>query len=605
MSGANIIEGDIDGDTVTFGFRSDGGIGYYGYYAVVTDAKYISVKQPDGSAKWYEWGDSADIPSSYSNKAYMFNVTLKNSDSSKLSGTKIFGDAVFTDGKAQVGCKSRRNKNHYSGLPRRTNYTITEKKYDDFYTESKNASGTLHEGDTAEAKFTNHYQKPKEKERNGFTLEKNVTGFCQKSQSCVFDVSLKNLEPDTEYTLLDGTKFKSDADGYGYVQVKMNVEPGVKKRIKFDGLPVGARYMITEKGGDWTSEYEIKNGKSEGEVAQTAGNADKNANLSTEWETVDKDEDITVRFTNTINKYQSLILKKVLDKDGGKSPGKFKFRIDFSNLKETVRSDAGMIVPDPEGKASAEVYIGADEQVAFKNIPVTTQYRITEEKNAGAASYEIKADDKLKESNSNGDEIMKDLSTEQEVVDEGENAVVTFKNRMIKSADISLTKKVTGLYYDSDRYFRFTVTLKNATHDQSYAIDLKKASRSFGSGQNPLYINTDKDGNGTVDIYLKHGENAVLKSLPLKAAYSITEEKTEGYETTVKLNGNEVDGISNRTILQPDDVVFVNRNGGILPTGLRSRTTIAMICATIVFLISFFTVCSGITKKRKETSGKN
>ena len=601
MSDAKTAEGYINGDTVTFGFSDRWGEGCYGYYAVISDASYVQKKQPDGTQKWYQLSDinTADIPEQYKNKSYMFNITLKG-DSSELSGTKILGNTIFTDGKAKVAVKAGETKT-ITGIPYMTNYTVEEEKDDNFYAESEYEKGYLNYANPSlTAIFTNHYQKPKEKERNGFTLEKNVTGFCQKSQPCVFDVSLKNLEPDTEYTLSDGTKFKSDADGYGYVQVKMDVEPGVKKHIKFDGLPVGARYMITEKGGDWTSECEIENGKAEGETAQKVGNADKNTDLSTEWETVDKDEDITVRFTNTINKYQSLILKKVLDKDGGKSPGKFKFRIDFSNLKETVRSDAGMIVPDPKGEASAEVYIGADEQVAFRNIPVTTQYRITEEKNAGAASYEIKTDNGLKESNSNGDEIMKDLSTKQETVDEGENAVVTFKNRMIKSADISLTKKVTGLYYDSDRYFRFTVTLKNATHDQSYAIDLKKASRSFGSGQNPLYINTDKDGNGTADIWLKHGETAVLKNLPLKATYSITEEKTEGYETTVKLNNNEVDGISNRTISQPDDVVFINRNGGVLPTGLRSKTTIAMICTAIVFLISFFAVCSGITKKRKE-----
>ena len=129
---ATPIEGDIDGDTVTFGFRSNSSNNYYGYYAVVTDASYIQKTQPDGTQKWYQLRDTdvADIPSSYSDKAYMFDVTLKNSDSSKLSGTKIFGDAVFTDGKAEVGVKAGETKT-FSGLPGGTTYTITEKKYDD------------------------------------------------------------------------------------------------------------------------------------------------------------------------------------------------------------------------------------------------------------------------------------------------------------------------------------------------------------------------------------------------------------------------------------------------------------------------------------------
>ena len=40
MAEANVLEGDIDGDTVTFGFRSDGSSQYYGYYAVVTGERY-------------------------------------------------------------------------------------------------------------------------------------------------------------------------------------------------------------------------------------------------------------------------------------------------------------------------------------------------------------------------------------------------------------------------------------------------------------------------------------------------------------------------------------------------------------------------------------
>ena len=307
------IEGDIDGDTVTFGFRSDGSETYYGYYAVVTgsdaDGNAIKAKVPSDT-------DVADIPSSYSDKTYMFDIVLKNSDSSKLFGTKIFGDAVFTNGKAQVGVKAGETKT-FSGLPGGTTYTITEKKYDDFYTESKNASGTLYEGDNAEAKFTNHYQKPKTpdtpKEYSSFTLKKNVTGFFQNAQNYTFDVSFRKLDPNTEYTLSDGAKFTSDADGYGYVQTRL----GDGESVTFTGLPVGAQYKVTEEGGDWSSTYRITNSTDEGDIAQSAGSAEKNESLSTEWETADSDEGITVTYTNTVKKCQDLVLKKANNRRKG------------------------------------------------------------------------------------------------------------------------------------------------------------------------------------------------------------------------------------------------------------------------------------------------
>ena len=580
---ALVAEGNIDGDSVTFGFTSDPYVEYYGYYAIVTgyDADGNNVK----AKKIADDSPTEAIPSFYADKTYMFDVTLQNSDSSKLSGTKIFGDAVFTDGKARVGLKAGEKKK-FTGLPGSTTYTITEDKYDNFYTESKNASGMLNAGNSEKAEFTNHYQKPAQpdtpKEYNGFTLKKNVTGFYQNTQSYTFDVSFRKLDPNTKYTLSDGTKFTSDADGYGYAQVKLED----KESVKFTSLPINAEYRVTEEGGDWTSAYEITNSASDGDIAQSAGSAEKKTNLSTEWEIVDKGEDITVDYTNTVKKYQNLILKKAVT--GGDAPGKFRFRVNFTNLHETLTSDAGTIVPD-NGEASAEVYIGAGDQIEFKNVPVTTKYQITELANAGTASYTITTDapdgisgGSFEKRTGENTEAMKDLSTAEETVDEGENATVTFLNTMPKSASVTLTKRVTGLLYDPVRYFRFTVSVANATRNQSYLIDLTKGSDMHDNRKNPQYLKTDENGHASADIWLKHNDTIVLKNLPLNAKYSIAEEKTEGYETTIKANGNEVGGISDRKV-QADDIVFINNGGGILPTGIADhRNAIVLACAAII-----------------------
>ena len=427
---ATPIEGDIDGDTVTFGFKSDGSGTYYGYYAVVTDAsfEYVQKTQPNGTQKWYQLSDTdtADIPSSYSDKAYMFDVTLSNSDSSKLSGTKIFGNIAFTDGKAEVGVKAGETKT-FSGLPGGTTYTITEKKYDDFYTESKNATGTLKAGDSVRAKFINHYQKPKldtaDKGYGSFTLGKKVTGFYQNAHDYKFDVSFRKLEPEMEYSLSDGTKFTSDADGYGYVQAKL----GDGKSVSFTDLPVGAQYRITEEGGDWSSAYKITNASSDGDIEQTADSAEKNEPLSTAWETVNDGEKITVDFTNTVKKYQSITLKKKVV--GALREEKFKFKVDFTNLYETVKSDvAGEVAPEDDGTASIDIYLGAGDEVKFDNVPVTANYTVTEMANSGIASYAITDGDKVK-SSANNLMVMQDLSTNINSVNEDEDVIVTFTNK--------------------------------------------------------------------------------------------------------------------------------------------------------------------------------
>ena len=603
---ATPIEGDIDGDTVTFGFRSDSSNNYYGYYAVVTDASYIQKTQPDGTQKWYQLRDTdvADIPSSYSDKAYMFDVTLKNSDSSKLSGTKIFGDAVFTDGKAEVGVKAGETKT-FSGLPGGTTYTITEKKYDDFYTESKNASGTLNAGDNVEAKFTNHYQKPKTpdtpKEYSSFTLKKNVTGFFQSAHNYTFNVSFRKLDPSTEYSLSNGTKFTSDADGYGYVQTKLSD----KGSVTFTSLPAGAQYRVTEEGGDWSSAYRITNSTEKGDIAQSAGSAEKNESLSTEWETADSGEGITVTYTNTVKKYQNLVLKKAVT--GGKATEKFRFTVEFKKLYETVSSDAGTIVPDDDGNANVDIYLNAGDEIVFKNIPVNAEYKITEKANAGKASYTIRtnapdgvAGGSFVKSADGNTEAMKDLSTAEETVDEGENATVTFLNDMPETTSVTLKKQVTGAFADRSKFFKFTVSLTGAEKKQSYSFDYTNGSSSHDGTKNATSITTDENGRGTADIWLKHNDTVVIKNIPLSAKYSIAEDPGE-YVPSITINGEKADSVSERSAA-PDVIVFTNTNTAVLPTGVtQHKKSIALVCTAIIALL---TVAWYILKKRHKGENK-
>ena len=405
-------------------------------------------------------------------------------------------------------------------------------------------------------------------------------------------MSFRKLEPEMEYSMSDGKTFTADEDGNGYVKTSL----GNSNSVSFKDLPIGAQYRITEEGGDWSPAYRITNASSEGGIEQTADSAEKNEPLSTAWETVDEGENITVDFTNTVKKYQNITLKKTVR--GGDAPDRFRFRIDFTNLHDTVRSDAGTIVPEDDGTASAEVYLGDGEEMKFSNVPVTAKYQITELANAGAASYAITADKPAKASDSNSAPVT-DLSTAIETVDEGEDAVVEFTNTLPKSASVSLMKKVGGMFADPNRYFRFTVSLTGASANQDYQIDLTKGSTEHDGKKNPLILKTDASGRATADVWLKHGDTITMKNLPLDAKYSIAEEKAQGYETTVKANEADVAGISERDV-QADSIVFVNSSGGILPTGMHRGHALAFIAVIDVIAIGAAVAFMLRRRKKKE-----
>lgn len=102
--------------------------------------------------------------------------------------------------------------------------------------------------------------------------------------------------------------------------------------------------------------------------------------------------------------------------------------------------------------------------------------------------------------------------------------------------------------------------------------------------KNPQFLKADASGKATADVWLKHGDTITLKNLPFDAKYSIAEENTKGYETTVKANGADVTGISECGV-QADSIVFVNSSGDILPTGMHRGHALAIIAAIDVITI--------------------
>ncbi|WP_051646926.1 BspA family leucine-rich repeat surface protein [Sharpea azabuensis] len=249
---SNTKEYDIDGDSVTFGFRSDYiGIGDgYGYYAIVTglDENGKVIPSTKKEYKITEDSPTIEVPNKYKDMSYLFTVTLSGKN---IKGTQIFGDVVFNDGVGRVNLKNGETA-HLTDIPEGTSYSVKENEYEELITTHTNASGMLNDDNYhADVLFENHYQeKNLDIETNGFTMKKQVEGFSVNEHTYDFDVAFKKLEKNTEYKLGNNV-FTSDSDGNGYVHVMMKKD----EELKIDNLPVGAQYKITETAGEYKPSY--------------------------------------------------------------------------------------------------------------------------------------------------------------------------------------------------------------------------------------------------------------------------------------------------------------------------------------------------------------
>lgn len=440
--------------------------------------------------------------------------------------------------------------------------------------------------------FTNTLKTAAPDTNGSVTLTKKLTGNYQSTGNYTFNVSFRNLAPDTSYCSGE-TAFASDSDGNGYIKLKL----GKDGSASFNGLPSSAEYRITENAGDYEPSFRITGTD---DINLASGSAGKNTDLSTKWESCGGRDSVV--FTNTIRRYQNITLRKAVT--GGKASGKFHFAVIFSNLSEPFSSDAGTITPDENGSTSTDIHLSAGDSVKFSGVPVGTKYQITEKANAGTASYTITTDAPdgasggtfVRKTNGNT-ESMKALSTAEETVDEGENATVTFLNIMPKSADVTLKKKVAGNFGDRSRFFRFTVSLTGADRNHSYTFDLAKGSTEYDGKKNTASITTDENGNGSADIWLKHNDTVVIKNLPLSAKYSVAEDRGE-YMQSITADGKSVTSVSEHSVA-PETIVFTNTNTAILPTGIAAhRNTIALACAAIILAVCF---AFALLKRKRKT----
>lgn len=432
---------------------------------------------------------------------FKFTVTLSASPSTlrnKISGSKVFGDVPFVNGVATVSL-GKDESAEMTDIPAGVTYAITEKTVDGYEVASKTHDfGTIVKdtdastwSDSEVSEWTNNstYTPPAKRDLTEFAVKKVVTGSTKPAdvRKYSYVVHLENLDPSALYScqIGDNTAIEFQADDNGTADVSIMLQDGETAKFK---VPVDSTYQIAESGkaydadgketdDKFTPSYEIADANNLNKIASSSGSAEKGKDLATQIENVDAGEDATVTFTNKYSSTQNLTLRKFVSKELGgqvvttdKSSDEyqmlsdeFKKTIDYaakkeyevtltiSNLPQGFSSDSsiGKVTADENGEYSRTFKLKADgTPVVFNNLPSDVKYQVAESKKSGMTpSYEITTTDtkgnKISgshvQSSASGNEG-KELSTNEETLEDGQSDIVTFTNY-----DVGPVKVPTGI----------------------------------------------------------------------------------------------------------------------------------------------------------------
>ena len=477
---------------------------------------------------------NADGTAATDDRTFTFAVTLTKKDGSALSGVSLYGDVVFSDGKAVLSVANGKSVT-MSGIPAGYQYSVEENEAAGYTGTIDHSRGNITGNGTVTVLCTNTRQK--QQDPVSLTLAKKVIGHYQTLPQFTFDVMLSGLDANTTYQMSDGTSFQSDAVGEADVPVKLTKD----QSIQIKGIPVGAQYAVTEQGGDYISSYIIRDSAEKGKIRCSDGsNETKNTALATAVETADEGEQVTVAFTNRVEKTQDIsVSKKVVNQNGNDMEDQYSYtmRAEFSGMTtgDTISSSVGKITADESGNASMNFQIRKDEKVIFQGVPVGTKYKFTEEANDKTASYTVVDSagntGKIVSSSGTNTQPNKGLATAEETVDEGEKISVVFQNKGTQTASLivkkldSVTHKPLGnaeyaLYRSDDTFVTKisiepsgeSVKIDGLSEGSYYLVETKAPAGHTISGDKTSFKITKEMLTKTIYVTVEDGQ---LVSLPV------------------------------------------------------------------------------------------
>ena len=521
-SSGTTVEFDVPGDTVTFGFKTDGsGCGNgYGYYAVVTNDV---IKHEEDEASQF----------------FKFNIKLSSDDATlagMLSGERVYGNITFKDGEGFVYLASGESIT-LDGIPAGMNYTIAEEKNEDYDiswtgttgTGTDNVySGTIAANTTQTVECINTYNRTSDDGGGGSTGEvdtgnlKLVKHFVNipGEKSATLHIAFWNLEESTKYKYSDGVyekTFVSDTSGIGDIELAVTGD----SEFTFNSLPAGCQYQISENAGQFISSYELSGAAKI--TQQRNENLDINKVLTTAKETISKDDNTTVTFTNTgkdAPKDTNSIINIHVEKKWVDSDNATKTRPDSITVQLMQDGDIIATATLDEDTLWKTDFTDLDK---FQEDGTTEcEYTINEVSTPGYKS-----------------EIISSIS------DDGKTKNFIVTNTLINIGNLKVSKTVNGDGADLTQEFPFTVTL---TKDGKPLTETYNLDAENGTKTGTIAL----DENGSATFNLKHGESIFIKDIPDGTKYTVKETIPELY---TEANNGEYTGKIVKEATQSIDVV--------------------------------------------------
>ena len=436
-------------------------------------------------------------------------VTLEGAYPADINGTDTTV-AVDASGKATFKLKDGETIT-INGIPDGTTYEVLEQDYsaNGYETTSTLDSGEIIDGETAQAKFTNH------RDVGSLKITKEVAGNGEDAPNALteFEVTVE-LTPPQGVTLV-GTWEQGEESGNVAASNTFTLTDG--ESVELTGLPTGTSYTITE--ADYAANGYITDiDTASGEITDGA---------------------LRATVLNTMNVGDLSVLKTV-NGSGAETDREFSFTLTLINeagvtVDNTYETSEGTLTVTG-GKATFSLKGG--ESLSIYGIPEGTDYTVTE---ADPAEYGY---------------LITATSGEEGAIGTGMSSATFTNTRDI--GELSIEKKVTGALGETDKAFAFTLELTPSGN--GIGVDGTYDATLYTAGQETS--TTVTVANGIANFNLTHDQRLVIHEIPAGATYAVSEESyaLEGYQTSASSETGTIPATGSMPV-----ATFTNtRNGGSL-----------------------------------------
>ena len=279
-------------------------------------------------------------------------------------------------------------------------------------------------------------------------------------------------------------------------------------------------------------------------------------------------------YDSTTEKYAKKTATLDFSKCNFTEPGIYRYIITESGTNKAVTNDE-------DATRVVDVYVNDDSSADGKKLTIAGYVLHSNES-------DIKAGDDLGSTNANPD---------------GKSQGFTNK---YDTSDLTFKKEVSGNQASHDKYFKFTVTIKDAVPGTVYNVNRLNAEETSKSNAatitenagktNPDKLTVGTDGTVTKEFYLQHGQEITIQGIAKASKYSVTENK-EDYKSTAAGVADYKDPVEG-TIESADlKTSYLNTRDGVIPTGV----IMAVAPFAAVTLLGGAGVVTMVMKKKKSS----